>query len=525
MQATETEIKLAHMLVNYRQDPVGFCKNILSLNPDWIWDKMVEMMEAIRDHQKVAIRAGHSVSKTFTIGRIAVWFKMCYNPSTVVTTAPSKNQVQEQLWREIHAAHASSKIPLGGELTTLKWNLVPAKDVLEGIEPHLREQWEKNFAIGFSTRAEKLSDNVTTMQGWHNKWLLALLDEACGIHPKIWKTAVESLITNERCKIAAIGNPTDPESDFAQACYSSDPDLNNGDVAYMSDEGWYVITIDAMKNPNYLAGKEIIEGLASKEWADDIIKKHGIGSDRVRYRIKGLFPLYKEGTFYGAKLAAAANEKRIGKDFNWDDTQPVWTFTDTGDKWTATIFAQFLGDRIRIIDDYWDNEGQGVANWANVLGSKPYVYGKEHYVGPELAAGTSGRFQTGQATTDLSAELGYNMTPVDNHTFNNGIEAVRSIWQKIDIYKPKCSTFLKAAKGYGKEKNEARSTDDEPVYQKAVAQTWHRHMMDALRHLAMQYRYGRIGNKMIGYPRPIPASAGMENPRDAGVSDDNLLRT
>lgn len=522
MLATKNEIKVAQAIHGYRQDPVGFCTNILSLNPEYIWDKMVEMMESVRDNQFTAVRAGHSVSKTFTLGRIVVWFKTCYQPSTVVTTAPTNKLVEEQLWREIHASHSGSKIELGGKMTSLKWDLKPSKEVLDLLEPKEKEKYEKNLAIGFSTRADSASETATKMQGWHNDWALYIFDEACGGDPKIWMTAIDALVINEQRKMIAVGNPTDPECEFAKACYSSDPDKNNGNKTYTSDDGWNVITIDAMESPNYLSGKMLIPGLASRAHIDKLIKKHGIDSDRVRYRVKGLFPRFKEGTFYGAKLAAAKQENRIADEFRWDSNLPVHSFTDTGDKWTATIFAQFPRDRIRIIDCYWDNEGQGVPNWAQVLNSKPYVYGKEHFVGPELAAGISGRFQTGRATIDLACELGYNMQPIIHHKFDQGIECVRSIWELLDINKSKCQTFIKAASGYGKKKNEAASEEGEPEYHKEVAATWHRHMMDALRHLAIQYRYGKIGNKMMGFPHNIPAGLGLDVEEFADESGDFL---
>ena len=72
------------------------------------------------------------------------------------------------------------------------------------------------------------------------------------------------------------------------------------------------------------------------------------------------------------------------------------------------------------------------------------------------------------------------------------------------IYEAQGSAFnLKAAEGYRKKKNEALSTDDQPAYHDtAVPNAWENHMMDALRHLAMAYRYQTIGGKLIGRTRP-----------------------
>jgi len=492
--------EIVKLTLGYRKDPVGFYHDILGMPKKFIWSKMVEVVESVRDNQLTCVRASHSVSKTFGSGRIVPWFKTCFQPSTVITTAPSDNQVRNQLWREIHAAYAGAKVPLGGKMTTLQWDVKPSADILESLPPDQKEQWEKNFAIGFSTSPDSATEHATKMQGWHNKYLLALLDEACGIMPQIWRTVMEGLIIDKNCKMLAIGNPTDPESEFAKACYSSDINKQEGSEAYISDQGFNVITISVFDTPNYKAGKTIIPGLAGRDYAERIIAKYGENGDNTRIRVKGLFPTFKEGTYYGRHLAKARKDNRVGP-YKWEETQKVYTFNDTGDMYTGVIFVQFLKKSVRIIDEYWDNEGLGLPNWAKVLQSKPYIYGG-HYVGPEMKRGTSGRFQTGKTTMDLSAELGYDMTSILDHSFDDGIEAGRNLWSQLEINED-CVTFLKAAAGYGKKKNMALSTDDETVYHDSPAKTWHRHLMDAYRHLGMAYNYEEIGGEVLGFKGPI----------------------
>lgn len=499
----QAQIKKIHdRIIGYRDNPIGFLHNVLGIPKEHIWPKMEEVLNSVRDHQFTAVRAGHSVSKTYTSGRVVPWFKTCFQPSTVITTAPSDNQVRNQLWREIHSAYAGAKVPLGGKMTTLQWDVKPSLDILESLPPEQREMWEKNFAIGFSTSPDSATEHATKMQGWHNEWLLVLLDEACGILPQIWRTIMEGLIIDEQNKVIAIGNPTDPESEFARACYSSDIKKQEGSESYLSDAGWYVITISVFDTPNYKQGRKIIPGVAGRDYVKRIIKKYGENGDGTRIRVKGLFPTRKEGTYYGYQVASAKREKRIAE-YPWDNSVPVYTFSDTGDMYTATIFVQFIRERIRLIDDYWDNEGLGIPSWCGVCQSKPYVYAG-HFVGPELAYGTSGRQQTGRSTTDIAASLKFNLAPVVPHTFDNGIEAGRSIWNLLDVNKEQCRTYIMAMSGYGKKKNMALSTDEETVYHDQPAKTWHRHFADAHRHLAIAYRYMRDEIEYLGQPTPEP---------------------
>jgi hypothetical protein len=476
-------------LIGYREDPIGFAIDVLGMREDYIWHKMVEVCEAVRDHRKVAIRAGHSVSKTYTMGRIVVpWFKSCFQPSTVLTTAPSETLVKDQMWREIRSSLAGARRDLGGKIHTTSWDVKPSQKTLDTLEPEDRPNWEKNFAIGLSTSPDTTSEHATKIHGFHNEYVLVVIDEACGILPAIWRTIMEGLLTDSQAKVVAIGNPTDPESEFAKCCYSSDEDLNEGKEPYISDKGWYVITIDARDNPNYIAKERLIPGLYDYESVQDIMKEYGADGDGTRYRVKGLFPNHKEGTFYGDKVFEARRDNRVGE-FPHMSHYPVYTFSDYGDMYTATIFVQFVQGMVRIIDDYWDYEGAGAPEWANVCNAKKYKY-DGHIAGPDLNPMTGSNkksFATGTLLKNTLLKLGFDVTPCEYHDFNSGIRLGRELWPLLQV-NDSCETFLKASSGYCKMKNIRLSTEHHPVYHDNPAKTWHRHIMDAFRHLAVMYR-------------------------------------
>lgn len=498
---------------SYQAAPDEFALEVIGVGEEQLWSKLREVLEAIAQHQKVALKAGHSVSKTFGIGRIIVpWFKVCFQPSTIITTAPSDNQVRNQLWREIHAGYAAAKargLPLGGRMHILSWDMKPADDILATVPAELRPLWEKNFAIGFSTSADTATEHATKMHGWHNEWMLVVLDEACGLIPQVTRTVTESLLVDEQCRCIAAGNPTDPECDFARWCYSSDPAKNEGKESYMSDDGWWVIRIDARDNPNYITGRRIIPGLASRQYVDGIIAKYGPDGDGTRYRVLGLFATYKEGTYYGDLLAEARRRNRVGK-FDHDPAYPVYTFSDYGDMYTATIFVQFIQGRIRIISDYWDAEGQGAPAWARVLQTRKYVY-RAHVAGPDMDPVTGSNkkaFATGKLLRDTLLEQGFEVNACEVHDFDSGIRCGRDLWPLLEINEPECTNFLAAAGGYGRVKNQRLSTDERTEYHNQVAQTWHRHLMDAYRHLAVDYRIHQYTGETIKGLKEDEARAG-----------------
>jgi hypothetical protein len=293
---------------------------------------------------------------------------------------------------------------------------------------------------------------------------------------------------NERCRFLAIGNPTDPTSIFHDICRPG--------------SGWNVINIAVTDTPNYKQGREVIPGVAGRDYYERMLRTYGANSNTFKVRVLGQFPEYREGTFYGRELAIARKEGRIGN-YPQEPTAPVYGFADLGDIYTAGIYAQFIGGRIRIVDCYWDNQGLGIPAYVKARDSKPYVHGKEHYAGPDLIGSNEKSVQTGKTTRDVAAGLGLNLIPVHKHRVEEGIQAVRMIWPLLEINQPLCHVFLKAAEGYRKKKNEALSTDEQPAYHDtAVPNAWENHMMDALRHLAMAYRYQTIGGKFLGRTSP-----------------------
>ena len=490
MLATKNQKLLAAQWDSYQDDPKGFITTCLDVKPEHFWSKMEEVANSVRDNQFTAVHASHSVSKTFGAGRIATWFKACFNPSTIVTTAPSDNLVRNQLWREIHASYSGAKVELGGKMTALQWNCKPSQGIMDAIEPEQAALWEKNFAIGFSTSPDTVTEHATKMQGFHNKWVLVILDEAGGILRAIWKAAIEGLMIDKRCKILAIGNPTDPMGYFADVC--------------KPDSGWNVINISVTDTPNYIEGREVVPGVAGKDYYERMAAKYGKNSNTFKIRVLGQFPSFREGTFYGQEIAEARKtidgECRIGS-YPFEPGLQVYTFSDLGDMYTAFIFVQLRQGRIRIIDCYWNNQGVGLPEYAKVLHTKPYDY-LEHYTGQDIVTSNAKSVQTGLMTRDIAVQLGIDFTPVIPANFVDGIQAVRSIWPLLEINKPLCKVFLDAVDGYRKKKNESLSTDDQPSYhQTPVPNAWENHMMDALRHLALAYRY------MIGKGRDISVDA------------------
>src|ERR1700723_2779683 len=91
---------------NVINDPVLFAMRILRAN---LWEREVEILRSIQNHRRTAIKACHGVGKTFTLAHAVLWWLVRYEDGIVLTTAPTKRQVETQLWSEIHRVGARSK--------------------------------------------------------------------------------------------------------------------------------------------------------------------------------------------------------------------------------------------------------------------------------------------------------------------------------------------------------------------------------------------------------------------------------
>ena len=160
-------------------DPVTWIKEILGESP---WSKQQEIARSVRDNRRTAVQSCHDVGKSFIASRIVAWWIAAHPPGEafVVTSAPTFQQVRAILWREIGRAHAKGN--LIGSTTETEWKI--GKEL-----------------VGFGRKPSDYSP--TAFQGIHARYVLVVLDEACGI-PESLGDAADTLITNDSSSILAV---------------------------------------------------------------------------------------------------------------------------------------------------------------------------------------------------------------------------------------------------------------------------------------------------------------------------------
>src|SRR5712672_1778035 len=94
----ETDRKLVAMI----QDPLKFARGVLGHH---VWSKQAEILAAVAQHPRVAVKACHGSSKTFAAAEAALyWATLHRKDGIVITTAPTFEQTKNVMWPEIHKA-------------------------------------------------------------------------------------------------------------------------------------------------------------------------------------------------------------------------------------------------------------------------------------------------------------------------------------------------------------------------------------------------------------------------------------
>lgn len=264
----------------YLRDPVGWVRDRLG---EVLWSKQREVCESVVNHRKTAVRSCHNAGKSRVASRIAAWFIDVHPPGEafIVSTAPTYAQVHAILWEEIRGAAKVAEArgtPLPGRvLGSDQWKLDDGTLVGWGRKPADTDQH------GF--------------QGIHRRYVLVIVDEACGVPRQLW-TAVEAITTGQNVTILALGNPDDPNTEFADV---SKP-----------GSGWNTIRISAFDTPN-LSGEDIPESLGplmlDPEWVEDKRRRWGEESPRYISKVLGEFPEIGEDVLFPPSLIQAAQDR------------------------------------------------------------------------------------------------------------------------------------------------------------------------------------------------------------------------
>jgi hypothetical protein len=247
-------------LSSYKTRLVDYAVDVMGITP-WAGENGSKgQLELLRDIEESArlqlegdssaprvfrVDAGHGVGKTYSGAVIVNWFFDCFTPSITITTAPTAPQVETLLWKDIKTQRSESRIA-----SSLPGKISPRAPGMYRAPNH--------FAIG-RVASNSGGQGTARFQGQHGKYLLFIIDEAEGVADFIFD-AVNAMMTGGVVVLCVMfANPMTRISRFHRES------LRPGVMNY---------NFDVLNTPNVVTGKDIIPGLTTRRWVQEMISTH-----------------------------------------------------------------------------------------------------------------------------------------------------------------------------------------------------------------------------------------------------------
>ncbi len=240
------------------------------------WDRQAEVLEAIRDHPRVAVRSGHKVGKSTSAAITALWWFTTRKRARVIMTSASYRQVKSILWKELKRLYREAIQELPAK---------PANQPDTGMQHD-----DGREIVGFST------NEAERMAGISGDEVLFIVDEASGVPEEIFETIEGNRAGGAR--IVMFSNPTKTVGAFYEAFHTK-------------RQFWCCIHISSEESPNVKAGRVIIPGLATAEWVAEKKLEWGDGSPLYDVRVAGNFPSQAENAVISLALIEAAKARDV----------------------------------------------------------------------------------------------------------------------------------------------------------------------------------------------------------------------
>jgi phage terminase large subunit len=287
----------------YRDDPVGFAHDVLGVEP---WAKQVEILEAVRDHPRVAVRSGHKTGKSNSAGIIAWWFYCSWPDARVVMSSTTSRQVDIILWRELTMMHARGGrcIACKRELRELMGSGIHQIDAEERIPKPCAHSALIDGEVKRLARTGVRSEDFRTISGFTAKEaeaiagisgrnLLFIIDEASGVPDEIFEAIEGNRAGGAR--IVLFSNPTRTTGEFFEAFHKKSA-LYRG------------LRVSSAETPNAVTGTTVIPGLAEAAWIAEKGQEWGENSPQYKVRVEGEFPVGEDGRIFTLQAILAAEQ-------------------------------------------------------------------------------------------------------------------------------------------------------------------------------------------------------------------------
>lgn len=255
-------------------DPVWWIENVLRVK---LYSKAKDIVNAARDYDRIAVRSGHGVGKSYTLACIALWWALV-RKGTVLVTGPKFEQTKAIFFSRFTKILAGAVIPPALTPSMLpdsdKWELGPEQGI-----------WIINSA----------KQTAINIQGYHAENMLLIADEAAGIDDALFEasdaTQVSRGVSHATAKKILAGNPTEENNcTIFKKANMVGQQLQAGNLlpggCLPDPKRWVVIHISSYDSPN-VTGEMTVPGLVGIDWIKEKEEEYGPESMLFSVRVLG----------------------------------------------------------------------------------------------------------------------------------------------------------------------------------------------------------------------------------------------
>lgn len=283
---------------------------------------------------RIAVASGHGIGKSALIAWLNEWALATQENTRCVVTANTEKQLITKTWPEIAKWHRMSMVR--------HWFTLTATALYSSDASH-EKNWRSD-AVAWSEH------NTEAFAGLHNAGyrLVVLFDEASKIADKVWEVT-EGALTDADTEIlwVVFGNPTRASGRFRE-CFRR------------FRHRWYTENIDARE-------VEDVNEVLHAQWIED----HGVDSDFVKIRVRGMFPSASTRSLISEELV----DKGWGLHLRPNQYEFAPTILSVDPAWEGDdmlVIAARTGLWFRILEEIPKNDNdiavaQKVAYWEDEL--------------------------------------------------------------------------------------------------------------------------------------------------------------
>jgi phage terminase large subunit len=284
----------------------------------------------------------------------------------------------------------------------------------------------------------------------------ATLDEYADMNPRLWPEVIRPTLVDRRGRATFIGTPKGRNA-FFDIC----------EIA-KSHPDWLYMMLRASET-------KIIP-------ADELeAARQMMTPEQYEQEFECSFEAAILGAYYGKEIALAEREGRICE-VPYDAGKPVHTAWDLGMSDSTSIwFFQYTPTGLNFID-FYENHGQSLGHYAEVLNDKGYTYGGDH-VPHDAKVRELG---TGLTRVETLIKLGRKPKLVPDHKLMDGINACRVMLGEFRFDKEKCADGIESLRQYKADFDEERN-----AFRITPRHDWTSHAADAFRYAGIAYRQER----------------------------------